>query len=131
MDMTVVARDLNCEVSAPARARRWTAERLRTELGDGPASADLIDDALLCVSELVTNAVQAGCSLLRLELDVGDARLRVAVVDDAPGLPVQRRAGPDDRTGRGLRLVEAIAGRWGVAPDGRVKSVWAELPRMA
>jgi anti-sigma regulatory factor (Ser/Thr protein kinase) len=127
--MTVVAQDLSCEVTAPARARRWTAERLRGQLGSGSGAAQLIDDALLCVSELVTNAVQAGCSALRLELELDDAGVRLAVVDDAPGLPKPRRAGPGDRRGRGLPLVDALAGRWGVAPDGRGKAVWVELPR--
>jgi anti-sigma regulatory factor (Ser/Thr protein kinase) len=131
MDMTVVIRELDCEVGAPARARRWTAESLHRQLGTGPVTAELIDDALLCVSELVTNAVHAGCSKLRLELDLGESRLRVTVVDDAPGLPTLRTAGPGDRSGRGLRLVDALAGSWGVAPDGRSKAVWAELPHPA
>ena len=141
--MTVAVHDLDCETRAPQLARRWTAECLRAQLdaaasADGAANGavsgavdDLIDDAVLCVSELVTNAVHAGCSELRLELRVDQHAVRVAVLDNAPGRPTPRSAGRDERSGRGLRLVEAVARRWGVTPGERGKSVWAEFGRPA
>src|SRR3954451_7002193 len=129
--MTFAVQDLRCELSAPLRARRWTAECLRGQLGDAADAGGLLDDTLLCVSELVTNAVAAGCSTMTLQVSVDDHVVRVSVLDDAPGLPVPQQPRPDDRSGRGLRLVEALSRRWGVDPAASGKEVWAELPRSA
>jgi anti-sigma regulatory factor (Ser/Thr protein kinase) len=127
--MTLAVHDLACEARAPMVARRWAAECLRAQLGDGPSAPAVIDDAVLCVSELVTNAVAAGCSQLSVELRVGERDFRVVVVDDAPGDPVPRQANPGDRSGRGLRLVDAMSRRWGVDPSDGRKAVWAEFAR--
>jgi anti-sigma regulatory factor (Ser/Thr protein kinase) len=129
--MTLAVRDLRCEATAPLLARRWAADLLRSELGDEAGGTDLLDDTVLCVSELVTNAVTAGCSSLTLQLRVDDSVVRVSVLDDAPGHPTPRQAGPSDRSGRGLHLVEAVSRRWGVDPAASGKEVWAELPRSA
>jgi|tagenome__1003787_1003787.scaffolds.fasta_scaffold20452538_1 serine/threonine-protein kinase RsbW len=129
--MTFAVQDLRCELSAPQKARRWTAACLRARLGDDADAGGLLDDALLCVSELVTNAVAAGCSILTLHLSVDDHVVRVSVLDDAPGLPVPKHPRPHDRSGRGLRMVEALSRRWGVDPAASGKEVWAELPRSA
>jgi anti-sigma regulatory factor (Ser/Thr protein kinase) len=129
--MTLAVQDLRCELSAPLQARRWTAELLRARLGDEADAGGLLDDTVLCVSELVTNAVAAGCSIMTLRLRVDDHVVRVSVLDDAPGHPVPQQARPHDRSGRGLRLVEALSRRWGVDPAASGKEVWAELPRSA
>ena len=126
-DMTSNTHDLSCHTGAPSAARRWTADCLRAHLGDRPPVPDLIDDAVLCVSELVTNAVHAGCTSLRVELSFKDDGVRVGVVDDAPGRPALRSAGASERSGRGLRLVEAVSRRWGVDVVERGKLVWAEF----
>ena len=84
-------------------------------------------DAILCISELVTNAVHAGCQNLRVELTFGEHDLRVGVVDDAPGRPVPRTAGAHEHRGRGLNLVQAVSRRWGVDVVERGKKVWAEF----
>ena len=126
-DMTSNTHDLSCHTGAPSAARRWTADCLRAHLGDRPAVPNLIEDAVLCVSELVTNAVHAGCTSLRVELSFKDDGVRVGVVDDAPGRPALRSAGASERSGRGLRLVEAVSRRWGVDVVERGKLVWAEF----
>ena len=43
--------------------------------------------------------------------------------------PERVQVGSRDTSGRGLHLVEAMADRWGVEPDGRGlgKTVWFEL----
>jgi anti-sigma regulatory factor (Ser/Thr protein kinase) len=126
--MTSATHDLSCHIGAPSAARRWTADCLRAHLGETFADfPDLIDDAVLCVSELVTNAVHAGCTMLQVELSFLEARLRIGVVDDAPGRPAARQAGIGDHSGRGLALVEAVSRRWGVDPVDRGKIVWAEF----
>ena len=110
---------------APAQARAWLAARLPD------ASDQVVEDALLLVSELVTNAVRHG----RPEIEVGlltDARrVRVEVRDTGDRLPVVPPGRPsiDRPTGRGLLIVAATAHDWGVVrgPDGAGKTVWAEL----
>lgn len=97
----------------------------------------LIDDAVQVVSELTTNAVQATGQLrwprpVHLALTSGHWWLLVAVADASPLAPVLRDRGPDGLGGRGLALVDALAGRWGwqrVSSPGVTKCVWAEWVR--
>jgi anti-sigma regulatory factor (Ser/Thr protein kinase) len=90
------------------------------------------DDALLVVSELVTNAViHSGCSpeeTIALQAFLAEDCLRITVLD--PGRSVETPVIPAKEHphggGLGLRLVALIARRWGVErPPGRL--VWAEL----
>jgi serine/threonine-protein kinase RsbW len=83
---------------------------------------------LLVVSELVTNALRAGCSSADLNIEVGSEAVRVGVIDDGPGVPVVQLAEPEDVRGRGLFLVAALAEDWGVRRTERGKEVWAALP---
>jgi anti-sigma regulatory factor (Ser/Thr protein kinase) len=92
----------------------------------------LIDDAELVASELTANAVlhaQAGdCDCFDVRLMPGNERLRIEVADAGSSLPHQKAPASSAETGRGLLLVEALCGRWGVVretPGG--KTVWAEL----
>jgi anti-sigma regulatory factor (Ser/Thr protein kinase) len=129
--MTIATHDLACRVSAPLEARRWITQCLRAQLGDGSAVASLIDDIVLGTSELVTNAVRAGCTALKVRLLVRQDTVRLSVFDDAPGRPTPRIAGPHALAGRGLRLLEALSQRWGVDPAVTGKEVWAEFARTA
>lgn len=70
---------------------------------------DLLDDAALVVSELITNAIQAGCARAQIDLVIDDHCLRIVVRDDAPGRVMPREALPDDANGRGLGIVGALA----------------------
>ncbi|MFD0502508.1 ATP-binding protein [Streptomyces chiangmaiensis] len=79
--------------------------------------AEVVGDAVLLVSELVTNAVIHTLStqiLCGAQL-ITDSRVRLEVHDeDLAGrdLP-RRRPGTDDECGRGLLLVQEIAESWG------------------
>ncbi|WP_151770423.1 ATP-binding protein [Streptomyces abyssomicinicus] len=87
----------------------------------------------LVVAELAANAVLHGRVPgrdfeLRMVHDVSAARLRVELSDTHPALPRPERRGPLDEAGRGLRLVEVLARRWGVRErQGPGKTVWAEI----
>lgn len=116
---------LVCDESAPAGARAAIREI-------DPA-APLIGDAMLLASELVTNAVRhSGCQPtdhITLRAAVRGSVVRLEVSDPARSASVPRLPGPDDPFGgMGLRVVEALADRWG-NERGREQVVWAELSR--
>lgn len=110
--------------TSAALARQFTRSTL-ARWQDGGAN-DNIEDIVLVVSELVTNALLHGhgTPVVRL-LDGGD-RIRVEVCDDSPLLPVSHRVTPT--SGLGLRVVEQLSSAWGASRRGRGKVVWCELP---
>jgi anti-sigma regulatory factor (Ser/Thr protein kinase) len=94
---------------------------------------ELADDAVLIVSELVTNAINASQSLQEIRpfalcLRSDSKRLIIEVWDHSPREP---RPAPTDgkaEGGRGLLVVEALSTRWGYQRTGHsAKVVWAEL----
>jgi anti-sigma regulatory factor (Ser/Thr protein kinase) len=110
--------------SSAAQARR-TIDRL-----SGRVARNVLADARLLVSELVTNAVEHVDEAGEIELRVGlqNGVLRVEVLDPGPGFtPRPRRAGDRKDSGWGLHFVSRLADRWAVDLDGRAR-VWFELP---
>ena len=91
---------------------------------------NLSEDAELLASELVGNAVEHAGGTIVLAAEARDGLLTVMVTDDNAGLPVSRNANPQllDERGRGLLVVEAIAGDWGTTQQGPRKCVWFRLP---
>jgi anti-sigma regulatory factor (Ser/Thr protein kinase) len=83
------------------------------------------DDAVLIISELVTNALLHGGGVPVLRLAGTSWRLRVEVSDQSPELPAIRDAGSDG--GWGLRLLDEVSLGWGVVPRDNGKVVWCEL----
>ncbi|KFF97988.1 protein phosphatase [Streptomyces scabiei] len=133
---------------APGAARRFAgaalAEWAELDLpGAAALSARLVEDALVVVSELVTNAVvHAGTDvelLCRLGRDVPAAAgwLLVEVSDHHPSKTVRdegaerpylvERPYGAAEYGRGLRLVAALSEAWGITYRTGVKTVWARL----
>ncbi|WP_185832309.1 SpoIIE family protein phosphatase [Streptomyces sp. WAC 04229] len=87
----------------------------------------LAEAAGLMVSELVTNAVRHSHGRpVELRLVRADTLL-CEVDDDDHELPALRTAGPDDETGRGLRVVSTLARAWGASRTRTGKTVWFEL----
>lgn len=85
------------------------------------------DDALLLLSETLTNAVQHAEGPLTVRLHRSAAELTVEVDDRSPQLPQPRSAGEDEESGRGLCLVRALAADWGVRPTDEGKTTWFTL----
>ena len=87
------------------------------------------EDAELLVTELVANVVDhvRGEADLTLELSVSDTWLRIAVVDGSSIRPVVQELSHERPRGRGMRLVEAIADRWGAEDHEGGKRVWFEM----
>lgn len=116
---------LSGDATAPRRARAFLEE---CQCEDH--SAEVLEEAKLLVSELVTNAYKYGSPPIELAVEcVGEKGLQVRVRDaGADGsIATEREAGEDDLSaehGRGLRLVDLLSDSWGVAtgPDG--KDVW-------
>lgn len=90
---------------------------------------DLSDDVALIVSEMVTNAVRHADPPVRLEVEVTDTEVVVAVCDGTPSLPVRRAADDDAEGGRGMLLVDLLTADHGVRPQPPGKTVWARLLR--
>lgn len=84
-------------------------------------------DAILVVSELVTNAVMHAESPAAVRLRCDAATLWIGVSDDRPGVLAIREWHRDDKGGLGLRLVEALAQEWHVEPNDHGKTVWCQL----
>ncbi|VVJ25112.1 Uncharacterised protein [Amycolatopsis camponoti] len=89
------------------------------------ACATVVDDALLIVTELATNALRHGTGRPVLRLSVGAGHVRIEVFDDDPAPPVRRPPGADG--GWGLVLVERLSLDWGTARHGLGKVVWCAL----
>ena len=90
---------------------------------------DLVDGALLVVSELATNAILHGASPFTVSLSHDGSGLRL-VVGDRSSTPPRRRAPDLERHGgRGLHLVDTITSEWGCDRVDGGKLVWAELAR--
>lgn len=117
--------ELHANLEAPSIARRYVAAHAAA------LSHDLVDDAELLVSELVTNAVLHGLPTITLMLNLDPPGIGVGVHDASDQLPTRPGAVPgvDDVGGRGLLIVAALASAWGVekAEDGPGKTVWFRL----
>jgi len=127
METTLRAKwDLGRDMDAPSRARHFTIDTLSAW-----GVESMTDDAVLLVSELVTNAIKHAGSSSRLELQLESTRLWIGVMDQGPGEAAIRPPASDG--GWGLRFVEHASTAWGTTrhPDHSGKTVWCELARFA
>lgn len=109
--------------------RDLTRKALLDWLGPaGGARKILVEDVLLLVSELVTNAYTHGGTPYELCLDHTEGRLWVQVSDTSPVRP--RPHGPHVAgrpSGHGLYLLERLSSAWGSCRRGEGKAVWFEV----
>jgi hypothetical protein len=105
---------LDAGVDAPATARHEMA-------GQRSRMRGRFEDALIVVTELVTNSVLHGPpgGSIDVETSVTGRGVRIEVTDDGNCF---QGMGPDRH---GLRIVSAIATRWGVVRGSCL--VWADL----
>ncbi|MBB1242417.1 SpoIIE family protein phosphatase, partial [Streptomyces durbertensis] len=105
--------------------------------GAGPAgphateAAAAVDGAVLMLSEILTNVLihTEDDALMVAEVtgQPGSRRLRVEVSDHSDELPHRRDPGELASSGRGLVLMDLLAGGWGVDPRGEGKVIWFEM----
>ncbi|MBW8086703.1 ATP-binding protein [Streptomyces hygroscopicus subsp. hygroscopicus] len=115
-----------------AAVRRMVAGHLRDwRLGE------VVDHVVLATNELFANAVEHGSSgpadtvTITVSLERFGRELRVEVADGSPVIPVVRAPEPTEESGRGLAIVEDLAGDWGTEPPdpgAGGKKVWFTLP---
>jgi len=114
--------ELPAEPSAVLVARSFVSEHARD------LDPSLQEDAELLVSELVSNAVRHGRPSILLRVRTDPPGIGIEVHDAEPTLPELPAEDPstDRASGRGLRIVAALASAWGVEPkDGEPgKVVW-------
>ncbi|MFE7571919.1 ATP-binding protein [Streptomyces sp. NPDC057539] len=110
--------------------------RMREQLRRSGMSDSVVDDAVLILSELLSNACRHGRPLGRTEIGDGDiraawrvdkaGRLTVEVTDGGgPTRPIPATPSVTARGGRGLNIISALAQEWGVrdSASGEV-TVW-------
>jgi serine phosphatase RsbU (regulator of sigma subunit)/anti-sigma regulatory factor (Ser/Thr protein kinase) len=115
---------LPADARAPGQARRWLAALL-TEWG---VSAERRADAVLCLSEIVTNAVIHTRTRPRVGAMLDGRWLTVTVSDSGRlGRAALVDHDPDDIGGRGLMVVEALCARWRGEQRSDGTTVWFEL----
>lgn len=112
-------------VDAASRARRVCGNVLRVR----GVEEDAFYSTQSVVTELVANALKHAGSPVGLAVLVDPARVQVRVGDDGADAPVLLVDRPGLRAGRGLRLVDELASRWGVDRTATGKVVWAEVLR--
>jgi serine/threonine-protein kinase RsbW len=126
--MSPASSALHAAVDLPPGARSVAAaRRLIAQLLEAWAAERFRDDAILLVSELVSNVVRhvTGTAAMRVEVHLSEPGLRVEVVDSS-ALPAELRP-PGPHGGHGIGLVAAVAERWGSDDHGNGKRVWFEL----
>jgi len=115
---------LSSHPTSASAARRF----VRSVLLEWALADDRVDSVLICTDELVTNAIVHVCSDIDVVVSRSAGRVRVEVHDRSTRPPLRRVEPVDADSGRGLRVVESLADRWGVSSDGPAgKAVWFEL----
>jgi anti-sigma regulatory factor (Ser/Thr protein kinase) len=116
--------------SSVGTARRELGADLRTH----GIPESLVADAILVLSELMSNAVRHADPLpgtrVRVAWTLTGGSLEIAVSDGGGrGRPHSEMPSVTSTSGRGLGIVEHLSSRWGVRTNEPVGStVWATLP---
>jgi anti-anti-sigma factor len=107
---------LQRETATPRAARA----AIESRFGNRPRSRELV----LCVSEVVTNALIHAHSRPVMAVGFAGDLVRVEVADQDSTLPVRRPYSTTATTGRGLHILDELAQEWGVERTPTGKVVW-------
>ncbi|WP_433826275.1 ATP-binding SpoIIE family protein phosphatase [Actinoplanes sp. CA-015351] len=112
------------EPTGPSRVRQWMSTRLR----EWSVPEQVIGAAILCTSELTTNALLHAGTPAQVHIDLNSERLLVSVADTGTrGSVIRARADTMASRGRGLGLIEDLSDSWGTDPTVRGSTVWFEM----
>jgi anti-sigma regulatory factor (Ser/Thr protein kinase) len=122
-----VADELSLALVVPRAERGPAVARTRVrEAFDGRITPRQLEDLLIIVSELSTNALLYGRGEIRLRVQLDGGTVRGEVVDEGGGFQrAVAQRGIDAVGGKGLHIVGSLAGEWGIH-DGS-SHVWFEL----
>jgi serine/threonine-protein kinase RsbW len=133
----VTARWGYCAAEFPNAPSSIPAARhlVRIDLAAKQLPQRVIDDSVLVVSELMTNAVRHaqplrthGRPAIRLRWTAERDRVSIDVTDGGgPNRPHVEAPGLADVGGRGLAIVQAVADDWGVTRVGPAVTVYAVI----
>jgi anti-sigma regulatory factor (Ser/Thr protein kinase) len=116
--------EVPAEPTAPGRVRHW----LTAQLNAWQVPEAVIGSAVLCTSELTTNALLHAGTAARVEIDLSPERLLVSVADSGTrGTVTRTRTEALSSRGRGLGLIEQLSDAWGTDPTVRGSTVWFEM----
>lgn len=110
-------RHFPCQPESVTAARRF----VRDVLSGRPS--EVIEAAELMTSELATNCVRHARTDFELSISAND-EIRIQVRDTGGGRPTVLSPAAEEPSGRGLRIVDALADEWGIAPGSDGKTVW-------
>jgi GAF domain-containing protein/anti-sigma regulatory factor (Ser/Thr protein kinase) len=112
------------EPTAPSRVRHWMTDQLT----QWRVPEQIVGAAVLCTSELTTNALLHAGTAARVEIDLSPERLLVSVADSGTrGTVTPTRTETLSSRGRGLGLIEQLSDAWGTDPTVRGSTVWFEM----
>jgi anti-sigma regulatory factor (Ser/Thr protein kinase) len=112
------------EPTGPSRVRQWMTTRLREWAVPDP----VIGAAILCTSELTTNALLHAGTPAQVRIDLSAERLLVSVADTGTrGSVTRAHTDALSSRGRGLGLIEELSDSWGTDPTVRGSTVWFEM----
>lgn len=124
-----------CPIPHIPEAVRTLRHRARTVLTQWNFSQEAIDEALLVISELATNAISHALppAELRLSISETDGRriLHIEVTDAGPALrppPFPSDRPNSDESGRGISIVATLSLRRGTHSTPERITRWADLP---
>ncbi|MCI4065336.1 SpoIIE family protein phosphatase [Micromonospora sp. R77] len=116
--------EVPAEPTAPSRVRHW----LTAQLTEWRVPEGVIGAAVLCTSELTTNALLHAGTAARVEIDLSAERLLVSVADSGTrGTVTRAQTDTLSSRGRGLGLIEELSDAWGTDPTVRGSTVWFEI----
>jgi len=115
-------RSFRCEPEAVTAARRFVRDILSDH------ARETVEAAELMASELATNCVRHAHTDFELAIHA-KGQVRIEVRDTGDGRPTVLSPAPREPSGRGLRIVAAMADAWGVVPGSHGKAVWFTLPQ--
>ncbi|MEU4419755.1 SpoIIE family protein phosphatase [Actinoplanes sp. NPDC024001] len=112
------------EPTGPSRVRQWMTTRLR----EWSVPEPVIGAAILCTSELTTNALLHAGTPAQVHIDLNAERLLVSVADTGTrGSVIRAQTDTLASRGRGLGLIEELSDSWGTDPTVRGSTVWFEM----
>ncbi|WP_200209922.1 ATP-binding SpoIIE family protein phosphatase [Micromonospora coerulea] len=116
--------EVPAEPTAPSRVRHW----MTAQLSEWRVPEAVVGAAVLCTSELTTNALLHAGTAARVEIDLSAERLLVSVADSGTrGTVTRAQTDTLSSRGRGLGLIEELSDAWGTDPTVRGSTVWFEI----